>query len=122
LEELHGALALLRQSYKAADLKALSYIQEVELSPKVKDALYVPIERLQMLVGCYAPELSTHLEKIEECREVYSRRYGDYIMVADREDPAAEGALSAVLSQQTEIQNACDEMQAAVVLLARKYI
>lgn len=122
LEELYSALSLLRKSYKAADLEAVSHITGSELASEVKNALPVPIEKLQMLVGIYAPELTAHLERVEKARDAYGYLYGQYILVPDKRGEAGKTAISALFSQQSEIQQACVEMQAAVASLARKYI
>lgn len=122
VEELYSALALLKKSYKAADVEAVSHITGSELSSEVKGALPVPIEKLEMLVGIYAPELSTYLERVEKSRNAYGYLYGEYIKVADKRDEASKAAISALFYQQSEIQLACAEMQAAVAALARKYI
>lgn len=122
LEELYSDLSLLRKAYKAADLEAVSHITGDELPSEVKDALPVPIEKLQMLVGIYAPELSTHLERVGKSRHAYGNLYGKYIMLTDKRGEAGKAAISAVFYQQSEIQQACAEMQAAVASLARKYI
>jgi hypothetical protein len=122
LEELYSALSLLRQAYKAADVEAVSHITGSELPTEVKDALPVPIEKLQMLVGIYAPELSEQLERVEQSRRTYSQLYGQFIMVTDKRGEAGKAAISMLFSQQGEIQQACAEMQAAIASLARKHI
>ena len=122
LEELHQVVYLLRQAYKAADLEALSLAQDKELPNNVKEALFVPIEKLQMLVGIYAPELSNQLEKIESCCKEYGLTQIKYKLSADKRGAADRTAFSVLSSQQTEVQQACAEMQAAIIALARKYL
>ncbi len=122
LEELYSDLSRLRQSYKAADWEAVTHITGDELPSEVKDALPVPIEKLQMLVGIYAPELSAHLERVEKSRHAYSNFYGRYIMLTNKRGEEGKTAISALFYQQSEIQKACAEMQEAVAALARKYL
>jgi hypothetical protein len=121
LEELHEVLSLFRQSYKGAYLEALSSVHDFKLPEGVESAP-VPIERLQMLTGFYATELSEYLQKIETCR----KEYGGILIKCARssklDEEAREHTLTALSTQQSELQNACSDMQAAVVSLPKKYL
>jgi hypothetical protein len=95
-----------------------------ELMPKPpeQEEMPVPIERLQMLIGFYAPELDDHLKKLEGISE----EYGDFLIKViakqaleeDKEGPD----LKALYTQHEPLNKIIEEMQAEVVKLSKNYL
>jgi iron-sulfur cluster repair protein YtfE (RIC family) len=70
LEEIHKVLSKFRECYRGSIRERLLTAHGLEKIEE--DASQVPIEKLKMLVGFYAPELAEHLRKVGDARKNYS--------------------------------------------------
>lgn len=58
LEELYDFIGQVRRSYEASALERINSYLNIETAADGRSAIPTPIERVQLLVSCYAPELS----------------------------------------------------------------
>lgn len=122
LEELYEVVSGFRQTYKAEFLERSAELLSFNLPPEIKVEEPVPIERVRMLVGFYAPELSKQLQRVEETRVGYM----EVISLSIKTDVQSAGGrnkVASVLSEKySSVERACIEMQEAVIEASRKYI
>lgn len=123
LEEIHQALSQFRDSYNAQSLDRILTTQNVETPQQVKEGTAkVPIERLQMLIGFYAPELSDHLKMLEQSR----KEYGDVLIktvgLERKNEIAKRETLGALTTEWRKVEKTCVDMQAEVIRMSKKYL
>lgn len=121
LEELYEIVAQVKQSYTmstASQATTLAARQPVDMS----NVPPLPVEKLQMLVGFYAPDLEFKLEQLalrrEEFGAVLVRRIG-----LERKDQRAASDFMRDLADKALILNqTCNEIQREIISLSKKYI
>src|SRR5215213_3707706 len=110
LEELHEVLSQFRESYRGSIHERLLTAAGAE---KVAGNLpKVPIEKLQMLVGFYAPELAEHLRKIEGARKDYGSVLMKTVGLERQNESAKKEALGALFAVEGNVSKSCIDMQA----------
>jgi hypothetical protein len=119
LEELHQVLSQFKQAFWDLSLMAGSHAAMEEL---IKQYSSIPADKLDMLVGFYAPELSASLKKIKQLSGEYVQALAQLVGWENKDEETRQGILSATASLKKKLDEACLEMQAGVITLARKYI
>jgi len=120
MEEVHELLSQYKQSYKMLTAEFLriyaSGEQELgELEP-------IPLERLKMLVGFYAPVLGPQLQTLEEHSESYGDRVAEHIQLGGKSDTSAQKKrLGFLLLHSETIGKSCEAMQQEVIQLSKSY-
>jgi hypothetical protein len=117
LEELHEIISQLRQAYGDLFLMTID-----EKGSMIKERISVPTEKLQMLVGFYAPSLSVRLENVEMYRAEYDRVLFDWVHAQNQDDKTKKSALAVTSMWKQRLDQACTEMQTEVIALSKKYI
>lgn len=118
LEETHEALSRLRFAYK----KSLSERFATVAGTKREMSGPPPIERLQMLVGFYAPELAPYLEKIEAARTSYGDAAAQTVSLDRDDEPTQKQKLGLLVAAEQKTSAACTEMQNEVIRLSKNYL
>jgi len=83
-----------------------------------------PKEKMDILVGFYAPELFNQYDTIRNRLAAYGKASADvgHLMFFDNREEARKVAVIQLNQRAKEIDLACQRMQAETVLVARKYI
>lgn len=120
LEEIHQLLSQYKHSYKMLTAEFLRTFASGQ--QEFGDLEPIPSERLKMLIGFYAPDLATHLKKVEEQGEGFGELIGKHVLLGESDQSAQKKSLGFLLMQSGEIGRACEEMQQEVIQLAKSYI
>jgi hypothetical protein len=123
MEEIHEALSQFKDAYKAAFGERLLTAYDANTPEKnEKNLPKVPIEKIQMLVGFYAPELKTHLSNLEEAKKSYGKMLIESLGLERRVDLDKRESLSAMLAVEGKINAVCTDMQIEVIKLSKEYL
>lgn len=120
LQELYEVVSVFKNSYRQTTGSAA--ISLAGRQPLTDVGPAVPVEKLQMLVGFYAPSLQSHLTKLlgsgEQYSEVLVRRVG----LERQSDEAIKSFMGDLYRISTHLNKNAEEMQRAVVELSKDYI
>jgi len=117
-EEIHEVVSQVRYAYKNSLRKTFAAVANAtrEMSGAV------PIERLQMLVGFYAPELSSYLEKLEAAQTSYGEAIAKTLRIETDAESIQKQKLGVLVAAEQKISAACTEMQSEVIRLSKNYL
>lgn len=120
LQELYEVVSAFKNSYRQTTGSAA--ISLAGRRPLTDVGPPVPVEKLQMLVGFYAPSLQPHLTKLlgsgEQYSEVLVRRVG----LERQPDAAIKSFVGDLHKKGQGINENAEEMQRAIVELSKEYI
>lgn len=119
LEELHQVLSQFKQAYADLSFMAGSHAAIEEM---IKQHSSIPTEKLNMLVGFYAPELSSKLEAVEQLSREYDNALAQFIQWDEKDEETKKKTLSTATDLKQRLDRACSEMQSGIIALSRKYI
>lgn len=122
LEELHVVLSAFRKSYKTSTVDQVQKSLGADPSRRTEDEISVPIERLQLLVSFYTPELTALLQQIEKCRKEYETPLLKSVLSSKEGEATKKQNRNALFVEQKKLDKACADMQAEVVRLSKRYI
>jgi hypothetical protein len=123
LEEIHEVLSQFMEAYKASILERISTIQDADAQQRANEGMSkVPIEKLQMLIGFYAPELLPYLQKVEQAKKDYGSAFIKSVGLEDRDEIAQKETIGVLFAEEGKVRRACIEMQAEVIKLSKKYL
>jgi hypothetical protein len=121
LEELYEVISQFRLAYRALSKDHMTNLPAGEPMGEI-DVPPLPTERLQMLVGIYAPELGTHLELVLKSRENYGFVFMRRVGLERQSETAIKQFISDALAEEQHVIRACEAMQKEIVALSKKYI
>jgi hypothetical protein len=119
LEELHQVVSQFKQAYWDLFLMASSHAAVEAL---IKQHSAIPTEKLEMLVGFYAPELSTSFESIKSLSGEYDKALAQFINWQEKDEETRQSVLSEAARLKEKLDQTCEKVQAEAVALSRKYI
>lgn len=119
LEELHQVLSQFKQAY--ADLSFMAG-SRAAVEALIKQHASIPTEKLNMLVGFYAPELSGKLETVERLSREYDNTLAEFIQWEEKDEEVRKNVLSSASSLKQQLDRATSEMQTEIITLSRKHI
>jgi len=119
LEELHQVLSQFKQAYAELSLMAGT---NAAVEALIKQHASIPKEKLTMLVGFYAPELSPQVEGIVKLSREYDEALAQFIRWEEKDEETKKHILSSAADLMRKLDAACSEMQAGLINLSRKYI
>jgi hypothetical protein len=119
LEELHETLSQFSREYGDLELLASS---DAAIEELIRRHASIPKERVEMLVGFYAPELVPKLREVEKLSGEYDDALTRLVNWRKQEEETTKKYLKEAPVLKKRLDAACAEMQAAVIALARKYI
>lgn len=122
LEELYDLIGRVRRSYEASALERINSYLNIETPADVISAIPTPIERVQLLVSFYAPELTHDLSEFDRLRITYGEVIGSAILQSKSDSKSQQKALAALQVEAQKIDNACRALQARVVGLSKNYL
>ena len=119
LEELHEVLSQFRRGY--GDLSYLA-ASNAGVEALMKQRSAIPKERLQMLVGFYAPDLSDELRRIGARSREYDAALSRFSELAGAEGEKREDLIAEAVELKRQLDQACLGMQSGVIALSRNYL
>lgn len=119
LEELHQVLSQFKQAYAELSLMAGT---NAAVEALIKQHASIPTEKLKMLVGFYAPELSPQVEAVVRLSRGYDEALARFIRWEEKDEQTRNDILSAAADLMRKLDAACSEMQAGVIKLSGKHI
>jgi hypothetical protein len=128
LEELYEAITQLERHYQQLTITEMMSLALVDRKlEKPPDVQPLPLNKIQMLVGFYAPELEPLLELLLKCRDDYgaviTRRFE---LMYHEPEPQVEEAMKKCLADFRDrglsLSQVCESLQKALILLSKKYI
>lgn len=128
LEELYEAITQLRRHYAELTITEMMTLAQVDRSAmKPPDMQPLPLNKIQMLVGFYAPELEPLMEQLLKCRDDYgaviARRFElMYLEPEPQIEEAMKNCLANFRDKGLILSEVCEYMQKALVLISKKYI
>jgi gas vesicle protein len=122
LEEIFELLSRIRKAYSLTSLQIVFKLSGTDAAQHTSDETLIPIERLQLLIGFYAPTLSGHLEKLEQHRNEFGELLAKSILWDKRDDKAKKEIFQAIEPGWRKLDKACAEMQEHVLLLSKQYL
>ena len=93
-----------------------------EAAKQFADETIVPIERLQLLIGFYVPELSDRLGQLEKCRNEFGHLIYKSIMLDEQNEKAKKEISNALEPEWTKLDNVCADIQKEVISLSKKHL
>jgi hypothetical protein len=120
LEEIHEVLSQFRESYKGSIRERLLTAHDTEKTEE--DVPKVPLEKLKLLVGFYAPELAEYLRRVESARKNYGGVFIKSVGLERWSESAKKDALGALFAAEGDVSKVCIDMQAEVIKLSKKYL
>ncbi|MDX6577085.1 MAG: hypothetical protein QOE96_3038 [Blastocatellia bacterium] len=122
LEELYDLIGQVRRSYEASALERVNSYLNIETPAEVRSAIPTPIERVQLLVSFYAPELAQDLFEFDKFRMTYGEVIGNAILQSKSDTKSQQKALANLQVESQKIDEACRTLQARVVALSKNYL
>lgn len=124
LEELHEAISLFRREHKELLLLVLTMPEgpNTENSQQSNERRNLSVERIAMLVGFYAPELSKYLEKIMKETIRHMETVVTYTAAKRLGEARDESIIDSLLSTREELDGALTLMQMELENVAKKYM
>jgi hypothetical protein len=123
LEEIHEVLSQFREAYRGSIHERLLTAHDAAEPNQIEKSLSkVPIEKLQMLVGFYAPELKDYLHLVENARKQYGGVLIKSMGLQRRDESARKEALGALFGAEGDVSKACIDMQVEAIELSKKYL
>lgn len=120
LEEIHELLSDYKHSYQMLTAEMLKRLAS-EVFEELPELQAIPSEKLKMLVGFYAPELSASFSNVERFGEEYGELIGDHLL-REKGREAQKKSVSFLLFQSGKIGEACGAMQQEVIHLSKRYL
>src|SRR5689334_417684 len=121
LEELHELISEYRQAYNSATADRFATATGAD-SWYAKDGRPLPIEKLRMLVGFYAEDLTSYLGDLEKAGLDVGMMAMQCAKIHRESENTKEQLIKALFSKQQELNSACEKMQKQVVSLSKKYL
>ena len=111
MEELHTKLSRLELSYRTMDRAASNPAEKLEKE------LDIPIDRIKMLVGFYAPELNPDVEHLEQLSDEFTQDFADVVVWTTKKVPRAdiEEEKKKMNTDYEAVKQQCHLMQSKVV-------
>ena len=122
LEELHGAITHLRAEHMEALVRLLTEQGNAEVKQQAIERRDLSAERIQMLVGFYAPELSKHIPQMLKASISYMETTISYVMDKRAGQDQKENSFDVVLSKREDLDRILTIMQFELEDIAKKYI
>jgi hypothetical protein len=124
LEELHEAISHFRHESREALLLmiAMPAGSNAEGIQQSKERRSLSIEKIEMLVGFYAPELSEHLKKILQETVSYMDKVVAYGAAKRLGEAHDKNIFDALLSKRETLDGALTLMQMELETVSKKYI
>lgn len=120
LEEIHELLSDYKHSYQMLTAEMLKRFASEDFA-ELPELQAIPSEKLKMLVGFYAPELSASFIIVEETGQAYGELIGNHLL-GNTGRKEQKKSLGSLLFQSGKIGEACDEMQQEVIHLSKRYL
>jgi uncharacterized protein (DUF697 family) len=117
LEETHEVLSKLREAYKWVIHERISKLYGKNIDQELQK---VPIERLKMLVGFYAPSLTDQLNMLEISQKVFGDALVESVVATTSLN--SKEALSNLFERESGINKICVDMQTEIVLISKNYL
>jgi hypothetical protein len=121
LEELHQLLTDVVEYYRCL---TFAHVRDPNKMRRVTNPTidHVRFDRVEMLVGFYAPELSDYLKEAAKMAEEYAHPFTK--LLSDDELDETEGASlrSSVLKHSRELIETYEKMQNEIIILSKKYL
>jgi gas vesicle protein len=124
LEELHEAISYYRREHQENLLLVLTMPEgpNSETSQESKERRNLSMERIQMLVGFYAPELSKYLEKIMRETVSHMKTVVAYTAAKRLGEARDKDTTDSLWSTREELDGALTLMQMELENVAKKYM
>lgn len=121
VEEIHQLLSQYKHSYAMLTAEMLKRFCS-EGQGEFPELTPIPSERLKMLVGFYAPELTRALRELEEQGASYGNLVGEHLLLGQDDKTGQKASLRLLLDQSEKIEKACEATQQDVIQLSKSYI
>jgi gas vesicle protein len=122
LEELHEAITHLKDEHRKVLVLLMSGQGDDEAKRQATETRDLSAERIQMLVGFYAPELSKHLPKMLRESVDYLDTVITYVLAKRAGQVQKENSFDLVLSKREELDRTLMKIQSEVEDMSKKYI
>jgi gas vesicle protein len=122
LEDIFESISQFRKSYKENSLAWMKTLSSAQSELNLETKTNAPLERLQMLIGFYAPELKPELTKLLECRENYGDVLVDNFGVHKKDEQSRKKYLGALFHEERKISEQCDKIQEGLIFISKKYL
>jgi hypothetical protein len=119
LEEIYELLWRIRKAYTLSSLEMVGKLSGTELADKLEADTVVPIERLELLIGFYAPTLFDLLQKLEEHRNTFGELVLKSILWDKRDANVRTQIMQSLGPELQNLGNLCVQMQKEVLLLSK---
>jgi hypothetical protein len=121
LEETHELLSQYKHSYTLVTSQHVR-MQLTKQPMDLKELTPIPKEKLRMLIGFYAPELTELLKSLEQASNEYGDASADHFEAKEKSETERKKTLAGVFQKNNEIDTICDEIQNGLTMLSRKYL
>jgi hypothetical protein len=121
LEELYEIVSEFKHSYTRTTMAQLTSLAERRALDQ-SDVPPVPLEKLHMLIGFYAPELEPQLAQLMKCREEFGAVLVRRVGLERQNDARIKSFLGELQVKSINLNQACEETQKRIVALSKRYI
>lgn len=125
LEELHEAISEQQQGNRQLFIQFMQLKanhNDSEVKQQVRERRFLSSEKIQMLVGFYAPELSQHLKVFLEENLSFMDSLVEYSMTDKEDENQKKVSFDLIVSKHEKLASALTVMQMELVLVSKKYI
>jgi hypothetical protein len=121
LEELYEIVSQFKHSYVKSTTSQLTSLAE-RRPLEQSDVPPVPLEKLHMLVGFYAPELEFKLQQLMLRREEFGHVLVKRVGLEQKGEAMIKSFLVDLRDKSLILNQTCEEIQRDIVELSKKYI
>ena len=121
IEELYEIVSQFKHSYVVLTTSQLTSLAE-RRPLNQSEVPPVPLEKLHMLVGIYAPELEFKLEQLMKRREEFGSVLVRRVGLERQNDTTMKQFLIDLRGVSLVLNQTCEEMHRDIVALSKKYI
>ena len=121
LEELHEVISAYRHEFNLLTSDRFA-VASGAAGWYEKESKPLPKEKLRMLVGFYASDLVSFLERVEQAGNEQRAVALQCASIHRESEPARSQLVGALMEKQQQTDLACEAMQKQIVLLSKKYL
>lgn len=125
LEELHETISHFKQAERQLFIQVVTKSNNADLKQQLIERRYSAHERIQMLVGFYAPELSEHLIKALKAKIIYLDLMISRLSSVEAEktgEDIKENTFADLWAKREELEGTLTAMQMELENVFKKYI